>query len=138
MSQSGVDWIPGVHTLEDCADRCLQHSLEGHEKPCQAFVFGWGAKCYFKDADDPNILQNASFYTSGPISTCWHSKPQLPIPTESCQTVNGENCTFPFIYGDVAYYGCVRPYQEAWCSTQYLYSDDNWDYCSAECPITIY
>ena len=80
MSQANP--IPGIHTLEDCADRCLQHSLElDHERPCKAFVFGTWCNppcCYFKDTDNSDILRDVPGATSGPINTCWHMKPQMP------------------------------------------------------------
>ena len=70
--------IPGIHTLEDCADRCLQHSLElEHEKPCKAFVLVY-AMCFFKSTDNSALLVNHPDYTSGLINTCWHMKPQMP------------------------------------------------------------
>ena len=59
--------------------------------------------------------------------------------SEACQTVGGEKCAFPFTYGGVTFYGCVRSSSaQAWCATKYLYSGQDWGYCSDECPITIY
>ncbi|KAL7641971.1 UNVERIFIED_CONTAM: hypothetical protein RMT77_007845 [Armadillidium vulgare] len=42
-----------------------------------------------------------------------------PKQSDSIQTVNGKNCSFPFLYKDTLRYGCVEDgYQRPWCATE--------------------
>ena len=131
------NWVPGVHTLEDCADRCLQYNLGGHDKPCKAFVLGdWCDPkcCYLKDTDSEAILADGKGSTAGPISTCWHK-------TYQCVAKEGKHCKFPFIYKGITYDKCTKiEHSRFWCSTntnsnnEYIGGNANWGDCTKDCP----
>ena len=59
--------MPGITTLEDCADGCSSHP------DCKSYVFGFGLKCFYKSTDDSSLLGSGDC-DCGPISTCYYSK----------------------------------------------------------------
>ncbi|CAB4061978.1 unnamed protein product [Lepeophtheirus salmonis] len=58
-------------------------------------------------------------------------------PPETCKTVSGANCTFPFKYNNVEYDKCTNVGDtKSWCGIS-LYNDtnevDTWGYCNSAC-----
>ena len=68
------------------------------------------------------------------------------LVADSCLTVIGHKCIFPFTFGGTIHHGCttkgnLRPYERPWCSTKvnangvHVGGQGHWGECALGCPM---